>query len=429
MKQFMSILLALTLLCALFAACGDDDFPKPPTPQPTESAPQDEPTEPALINVCIDLPSATSRDIDNFFSYVPGNGKDFIVLTETIPIDEPERSTTLTRIRTEIMAGKGPDLFICSCYAPGAWEDTDGLFMFPNQAMERKMFLPLDSYIVQAKYMEWDRLLPVVMEAGRDEEGQQILPLAYTFDIYLLDKDRYSSGVGLPASWDELAESGNKLDQSLAHYASFYDLMGEVADYERDVPTFSEEELFDYAKKYADFVWREDQRGLLTPVFVFLTDGTFYNGIDYKLDLLNGREYDFYSSYNRSGGITADITVFGSINRNSKHPDEAFTVLDFLLSRNVQRNFSIYAYMHSLPVDMDVYSQEYPAHGQSMSDHHFQSFSALRDQINVAKFYTPAERILRDVIGRYSPSTGTEEDLKKYAHEQYVQLEMYLAES
>ncbi len=76
-----------------------------------------------------------------------------------------------------------------------------------------------------------------------------------------------------------------------------------------------------------------------------------------------------------------DITAFAGINRNSAHPDEAFTVLDFQIRREVQKGFPIYSAMHSLPTHMDLYSNEYPAHGQAMSEEHFESFSRLRDQI------------------------------------------------
>lgn len=124
-----------------------------------------------------------------------------------------------------------------------------------------------------------------------------------------------------------------------------------------------------------------------------------------------------------------DITAFAGINRNSAHPDEAFTVLDFLLSRDVQKGFKIYTDMHSLPTHMDLYSAKCPAHGQAMSEEHFESFSNLRGQINVAKFYTPLEEAMLGITAEFDYKKGTEEELRKIVHKHYMEMSMMLVES
>ena len=237
MRKSIFIALVSLFLAVLLISCDSKNQDDPTPSQPNQSGQTDKSSLPQL-SVLVDLPSAGSGSVDDFFSYVPGNGKSFLIITETLPPEGQERSAALTRIRTEILAGKGPDVFICTCWVPGFGEE--GLFKFPNQAMENRIFLPLDDYISGAKYMEWDRLLPVVMEAGRGQEGQMLLPLAYRFDVFLLDRDRFSSSVEFPATWDELAESGDKLARSLAGYVTPYDMMGELADYDKDVPAFSE---------------------------------------------------------------------------------------------------------------------------------------------------------------------------------------------
>ena len=254
-----------------------------------------------------------------------------------------------------------------------------------------------------------------------------LLPLAYTFDVLLLDRDRFSSSVELPAAWEELAESADKLARSLAGYVTPYNMMGELADYDKDLPAFSEDGLFEYMKKAIDHS-KKVQSEAIVPVFVNFTDGKF-SGPDNTLDLLNGRKFDFFSTYNnKDGGITVDITAFAGINRNSAHPDEAFTVLDFQISREVQKGFPIYSAMHSLPTHMDLYSNEYPAHGQAMSEEHFESFSRLRDQINVTKFYTPLEGAMLGITAEFDFKKGTEE-LRKIVHKRYMEMSMMLGKS
>ena len=424
MRKSIFIALVSLFLAVLLISCDSKNQDDPTPSQPNQSGQTDKSSLPRL-SVLVDLPSAGSGSVDDFFSYVPGNGKSFLIITETLPPEGQERSAALTRIRTEILAGKGPDVFICTCWVPVFGEE--GLFKFPNQAMENRIFLPLDDYISGAKYMEWDRLLPVVMEAGKGQEGQMLLPLAYRFDVFLLDRDRFSSSVEFPATWDELAESGDKLARSLAGYVTPYDMMGELADYDKDVPAFSEDELFEYMKKVLDHL-KKVQSESIVPIFLNFSDSKF-NGPDYTMDLLKGREFDFFSTYNKDGGITADITAFAGINRNSAHPDEAFTVLDFLLNRDVQKGFTIYSAMHSLPTHMDLYSNKYPAHGQAMSEEHFESFSKLRDQINVAKFYTPLEGAMLGITAEFDFKNGTEDELRKIVHKHYMEMSMMLAES
>ncbi len=424
MRRSIFMTLFSLFLAVFLISCGSKNQEPSNPSQPDQSGQTDKLSLPQL-SVLVDLPSAGSGSIDGFFPYVPGNGKDFLIITETLPPEGQERSAALSRIRTEILAGKGPDVFICTCWAPGIGEE--GLFKFPNQAIENRIFLPLDDYISGAKYMEWDRLLPVVMEAGKGDEGQMLLPLAYTFDVFLLDKDRFSSSVEFPAAWEELAESGDKLARSLAGYVTPFNMMGELADYDKDVPAFSEDELFEYMKKVIDHS-KQIQSEAIVPVFVNFLDSKF-SGPGNQLDLLNGREFDFFSTYNKDGGITADITAFAGINRNSAHPDEAFTVLDFLLSRDVQKGFKIYTDMHSLPTHMDLYSAKCPAHGQAMSEEHFESFSNLRGQINVAKFYTPLEEAMLGITAEFDYKKGTEEELRKIVHKHYMEMSMMLVES
>lgn len=294
MRKSIFIALVSLFLAVLLISCDSKNQDDPTPSQSDQSGRTDKLSLPQL-SVLVDLPSAGSGSIDGFFPYVPGNGKDFLIITETLPPEGQERSAALSRIRTEVLAGKGPDVFICTCWAPGIGEE--GLFKFPNQAMENRIFLPLDDYISQAKYMEWDRLLPVVMEAERGDEGQMLLPLAYTFDVLLLDRDRFSSSVELPAAWEELAESADKLARSLAGYVTPYNMMGELADYDKDVPAFSEDGLFEYMKKAIDHS-KKVQSEAIVPVFVNFTDGKF-SGPDNTLDLLNGRKFDFFFTYNK----------------------------------------------------------------------------------------------------------------------------------
>lgn len=95
------------------------------------------------------------------------------------------RDQQLQRLRTEILAGKGPDIFLTDVYNHvvgdaeiGKWgvEGKGPLFNFPAQAMKNRLFLPLDDYIAQAQFMEFDQLTPRLWPWARTRRDSSFSP-------------------------------------------------------------------------------------------------------------------------------------------------------------------------------------------------------------------------------------------------------------
>ena len=145
MKKFILMTLTIALALLPLSACGGGEEP------PKEDAP-------ATLNVCVDLRRVGGTAVSDMLLSVPGSGKEFTLLMETIPAEGSERENSMQRVRTEILAGKGPDIFLCD--AAQLLYDDGVLFPFPRQVMENRIFLPMDDYIGKAQYMEWDKLLP-----------------------------------------------------------------------------------------------------------------------------------------------------------------------------------------------------------------------------------------------------------------------------
>ena len=189
MKRLTPFVLIIALLCAVFTACkGSDDHAGSSGQPDSQSTGGELPTIRLLVDFISD---GIGDSILNYVQWVPGYGTDFKVDYTYLPRTGAERESQLTSIRTEILAGKGPDIFICCC--PNFnYDNSKPLFLFPNQVMERRAFLPLDSYLENAEYMEWDKLFQPVMEAGKNEEGQQLLPMSYQITAMLFDSELYS---------------------------------------------------------------------------------------------------------------------------------------------------------------------------------------------------------------------------------------------
>ncbi|NBJ89776.1 extracellular solute-binding protein [Acutalibacter sp. 1XD8-36] len=377
-----------------------------------------------VITVLMDLPihrRMGSDELQKSLAGLSGYEQDFMVLTESIPENGVERSTALTRIRTEIMAGKGPDLFIC---AQRASIDDTPFFNFPVKAMSNHIFMQLDDYIEKAEYMEWDKLQPVVMAAGKNSEGQQILPLTYTFNATFFD-NTYTPENQLPMAWEEMIGDQDLNIRVSACFADMGDIIGSLADYDKDIPAFSEDELKTLmAKQIAACRSIPEKMAMEERPPMPIIDLQNLSFADISLE--KDQEYTIIPAYNLSGGITANITTFAAINRNTRYPDEAFRIIDYLLSAGVQQTSPIFQdRMEGLPVYVDTGNESTPSSSAwKMNETNFKQIYEAQKQINIAKFPGPLDMCIKEVR-----ASRDDKELEKKAHEQYVLMEMLLAES
>ncbi len=299
---------------------------------------------------------------------------------------------------------------------------TESFFHFPEQAMSNHLFLPLDDYIENAEYIEWDNLQPQVMDAGRNDEGQQLFPLTYTFEATFFDSS-YKPESQFPMTWDEMIEDPDPNIRAAACNARMENILGELADSDKDAPAFTEDELKRVsAKCYAvrgDLPDELKMNGQPPNLAMDLGD---LSGIS----LVGEREYTIIPTYNLSGGITANITTFAAINRNARNPDEAFKIIDYLLFPRIQLTSPLFqSSMQGMPVYVPISFNDIPFTSKwRMNESLFNQINEAQKQINVVKFGGP----LDECILNASAKKG-DELAEKSGHEQYVLMQMLLAES
>lgn len=455
MKKKLLILLALVcLLTAVLPGCKSGGEPAPSEPESSEVS-SEQPAEIPTVNILVDLVNSrpSSNSLTNLLYSIKGCGTEFNVLTETTPYDTQERDAMLTRVKTEIMAGKGPDIFLCE--NPASAEGGQGLFPFPQKTMKNHLLLPLDSYIENTEYMEMDKLLPVVMEAGRNEEGQQILPMSFSFSITAYNREQFTLTEELPVTWDEAvtsedpmvrfaATAGHYRDISGAMYATYSglyrDTFAEIADEENDRMLVTEEEiarrmgqLWELDSEtdngmFPEFTELNEELGRYTnkdrSVVTTLELGSTMLDLQYDNCLGGQTEYWLVPRYNTEGGITANVESFAAINRNTKHPEESFRVLDMLLSYNGQKS-GFAGLQMGMPVHMDVGMDGQNGPNWSMNDWNAGQYQSLLGQINSVRFTTPVEQEFSGIYPDYSDGR----DWSDIVHRHYMKMQMMLAES
>ncbi len=427
MKRKIALLMALLCLTiVLLPGCKEDKGQSSSRRDTQETADKmEETTGLKTVSILVDLADGTAEEITKTLNKVPGFGEDFIYQIEVLPplFQKQDRDNIMTRVRTEIMAGKGPDLFLCShrLYGYDAGPDDMPFFKFPVQAMSNRIFLPLDDYIEEAGNIDWDSMQPVVMEAGRNQEGQQIVPLSYTFETAIFDGS-YTPEAKFPMTWQQMTEDPDPNIRA-ASYGHMYNIIGTLADYSKDAPAFTEEELLGWVTKQYD-TWQTVPKEYRDVKCIMMDQG-YLSDLDENFSLGGKEEYTMIPLCNISGGVTASITTFAAINRNARYPDEAFKVIEYLLDPEVQQTSTLFQFCtQGLPVYTGTGNSDTPSGSRwQMNEANYKAVTEIQEMINVANFPGPVDAGVWGVMGY------DEEERKKSAHEQYVLIEMLLAES
>ncbi|MBP3704078.1 MAG: extracellular solute-binding protein [Clostridia bacterium] len=380
---------------------------------------------------------------------------------ELLPTMGVEREMYLDRIRVEIMAGGGPDVFLMAYHrtvineATGQVEKTENLFEFPENAMEIGLFLPLDDYMENhTQYTEWDKQTQAVLAAGRNEEGQQIIPLAYTLPVIVYDKEEFEYTPTRELSWNDMLHDPELASYAhdLANCSEYYDLesmnglpiyqtyldyiLGEIIDAENEELLFTEEELLQRINEILalgmDDVHDDPEHDYYSGIEEALGTGLWIQSYKKPLTMI--------PMYSDDGGVTARITAYAAVNRNTKHPEEAFTVIDVLMSERVQQNNRLYvssclrAGGVSMPMHEDLFQKDTAGnHGMYyLTDENYQELCEVRDQITGANFDGRSVRIINSLMQKVhriernnEPSDKTVEEL---VHEAYVDLQRRVRE-
>ena len=441
MKRRIAIFLFAFLLCLAFTGCRTEN------------------TSPKKLWVVTDLGYAWSlagkldlnqekadKDFQAIVNYFGGLPEDMEVELEILPVKDEDLNARLTRLKTEILAGGGPDVFLLTCDDPGySFLNQERLFPNPEKAMYSGFFLPLDEYIENARFMEWDKLTPVVMAAGRTEEGQMLLPFCYEAGVVSMKKEFL--GEKPPADWDEAVTWENPVLQKGYGWIAnqmFPNVFSRIVDNRAEELLISKEELLHRVDQVLSCPssWSDHpvEVSSLFPNHAGLASDNIW-----ETDLENTV---FLPMRNTDGGYTAYITYYGAVNRNTEFPQEAFTILDMFLSKQVLRRepfggavgdgskgrgIYLFSNFGTVPVHEELtLGRENSVDGFFSSKEAFQNFDSLRKEITDVYFPSDIEKTVGETLGacyidyRYPKS---QEEVEELVFETYDRIWMMLGES
>ena len=356
-----------------------------------------------------------------------------------IPKDSDTGEIKISNIRTELMSGEGPDIFLLSTRGPYSM-DTPGLFDNPEKVMYTDTFLPLDDFLKQSKYAKTENLNQKILEAGKTKQGQMILPITYRYQKYAFRTKDLNSLETLPTSWNELRICKNPVIQNgmFIQAYSLFPLFGKLANYETEKLIFSEEELQTLVKEVADYIiWNEEKKS--TRENFHLPVGG--NNAEFYTNLIDSQEDIIISGFpNKDGGVTAEITTYAAINRNTNMQEEAFSFLDLIFRPEILFGpgvkvgdtwkgstffdcFSTY--------DRIIHNQDLAIRYPELSEKYLASIKEADNRINAVCFYSDLEKELDTLMHSYILSyvhTESEEERNELVEKAYETMKMKILE-
>lgn len=125
---------------------------------------------------------------------------DVTVTLEILPNETEhtqERSVRLEQIRTDILAGKGPDVYLI----PNETIMNDPLFKDVQQAMHNGVFADISSYYDADTDLGKEDLITEVMDGGVVNGARYVLPLRYTYPVLYTNRQlMQAAGLDLEAA-------------------------------------------------------------------------------------------------------------------------------------------------------------------------------------------------------------------------------------
>ena len=279
--------------------------------------------------------------------------------------------------------------------------------------------MPLDDFLETAEYARPEKFNQKILEAGKTEKGQMILPITYTYRKFAFRKTDLEGLQEIPLSWEELRTCENPVLQEAVFYYTnrMYPLFGELADYKEGKLLFTEKELQTMLEEVCAYTewneYRENRPEDLSIQGLF----DFYPNLAASQD-----EKILVGIPNKNGGITAEIGTYIAVNRNTKIPDEAFSFLDLLFRDEIlfgpgievgtkwggnmfQRWFS--------DKDHLILNQELAKRYPDLSEADLTALEKLDNQINAVSFYSDLEKELADLYWPYFQSYHAKEEETK----------------
>lgn len=271
---------------------------------------------------------------------------------ELVTYSMMEPLSSSEKVKTQLMAGKGPDLLLFSSLG---LDDV-------HKMLAAGAFAPLDEYMTAENGWNGEDFVDKVMDGGRFEGTQYVLPLNYRINLMLASREGLEEiGFNLSACGDtvsllrEVAALFDKEheEQILAEpgwFSAFpQELDGDFLNYRKGELGVDREELRaaceaysrifeedNYGDSYMDLSWYGRGTAILERR-AYISGGSSITALLQDAVAIAAEETPVLLPFLSSEGTTAAISEYAGIRATSENQQNAWNFLMILLSEDMQK--------------------------------------------------------------------------------------------
>ena len=339
-------------------------------------------------------------DVEFAARFLEGVDSGIEVRIQRLPDDKAEREIEIQKLRTEIMAGKGPDVYLIDG-GEEYGEEFLTLLENPYQTMQSGALAPMDALMEEDSYWEDDTYSDVILKAGQYDGHQYILPMSVSYYVLPRETDMEEMTEDTLGEWLEQARNSQDIRLKTAFWSSLWAQsarwMQPAADYERGEVLFNKEKWIKFSDQYFQF-------------HIDVGEEVHETGNWYNFEMLSSAVFSDKTSSidlqvvpDLEGRKMASIQTYGAVGMSSDLKQEAYDFLMLFLndrSQKYSREHSegsmilpqIYGYFDSafIPVQESAFEawMHYPP------DEELEKMLQSFHELDGAYFLTKAEREL-----------------------------------
>lgn len=361
---------------------------------------------------------------------------DFMMKTEEIeikvkvlPSKEEGRDSEIQKLQTQIMAGKGADVYLLDT-SPDAAEMKTELFANPYQTMQSGVLAPLDKYMETDSYWEDTTYNEKILNAGQYDGKQYMIPLSCYYYVLSGTNDIENITGDTLGEWLEQAEQLDDSGLKEAINGSLYLTSGRwfqpAADYEAQQVLFDKEKWATFAKTYMRFRQEEipDAADNMEEQYQIQPVRSFIGGEEAFAKIIPDLE----------GRKMASIMTYGAVGMSSDQKEEAYEFLMLFLNDKIKEEGSENVdQVLSGSAGIAVEKNEIKNWLSDRSEATISSVEESFEELDGAYFITDAERamisnIRETVEWGIEPDNGLDKFLSDLADKVWKQYEMQVKE-
>lgn len=127
---------------------------------------------------------AFQKFVDMAADQIMGFEDDLDITVTVFSTNAEKREREIQKLQTEIMAGKGPDVYILDTVIENESSSDAALFANPYKTMQSGALAPLDEYMKEDSYWEDSAYKKELLGAGQYEKRQYIIPLSCDYFVF-----------------------------------------------------------------------------------------------------------------------------------------------------------------------------------------------------------------------------------------------------